>query len=76
MKNLEVNSPAPKGEFYNQDFDEWVMLLKGKAELFFPEKKEKITLLEGDYIYIKANNKHRVEYTSNDAIWIALHLKE
>lgn len=64
---------TPKDKWYDQDHDEWVMMLKGNAKLRFKNTGEIIYLKEGDYLTIHSHVKHRVEYTSKDALWIALH---
>ncbi len=62
----------PDGFWYDQDRDEWVLLLCGEAELRF-ESGETIRLTAGDPLLIPAHRRHRVERTSADAIWLALH---
>ncbi len=68
----------PAGEWYDQDNDEWVVLLKGSAGLLFEDGKEVIVMKPGDYIYIPAHKRHRVEWTdtSQKTIWLALHYDE
>lgn len=65
---------TPKGEWYNQDEDEWVMLLCGEAILSF-EGEEDIRLVGGDHINIPAHKRHRVSWTKPDVktIWLALY---
>ena len=64
---------SPKGFWYDQDENEWVLLLRGQAKLLF-ENDEVIELLPGDYINISANKKHRVEWTDpeSETIWLAV----
>lgn len=64
-------------EWYNQDTDEWVILIQGEAEIEFENKKIK-KLIAGDYLFIPAHQKHKVIYTSTNpmCIWIAVHIKE
>ena len=66
---------SPSGFWYNQEKDEFVILLTGRAGLLFKEPKEKIEMLPGDYILIPARRPHRVEWTSDteDSIWLAVH---
>lgn len=66
----------PDGSWYDQELDEWVMLLKGEAKLFF-EGKGEISLKEGDYLFIPARQKHRLIYTSAEpnCFWLAIHGK-
>jgi cupin 2 domain-containing protein len=69
--------PSPKGFWYDQPNQEWVVLLKGTATLRFSDDAEKrkrvIDLKAGDYLLIPAHLKHRVERTSPDALWLAVH---
>ncbi len=62
-----------EGEWYEQNSDEWVVLLCGSAVLEFERHTQELEC--GDYIYIPKLEKHRVLKTSNDAMWLALHLK-
>ncbi len=63
------------GDWYDQNQNEWVLVLKGNAGLLF-EGSEKIVLMKtGDYINIPAHKKHRVEWTDpeEETIWLAVH---
>jgi len=78
--NLEIKRiiskghASPSGFWYDQKENEWVILLKGKACLVF-EGEKKIILKSGDYIFIPAHKKHRVEWTDPDkeTVWLAVH---
>ena len=61
-------------DWYEQEKDEWVILLKGEAILSFENEKD-IKLIAGDYLNIPALKKHRVSWTLPDAesIWLAVH---
>jgi cupin 2 domain-containing protein len=65
---------SPPNFWYNQENDEFVLLLSGSAELHF-ENGEKFVLKRGDYLIIPAHKKHRVEWTDENqkTIWLALH---
>ena len=65
---------SPESGWYDQGQDEWVMVLRGQAVIAF-EDKPTITLREGDYINIKAHEKHRVQWTDPDqeTLWLAVH---
>lgn len=65
---------TPKGEWYDQMHDEWVVLLKGEAVLSFLDEED-VRLKEGDYMYIPAHKKHRVSWTKpgEESIWLAVH---
>ena len=62
------------GQWYDQELDEWVLLLQGEAELSYIDDT-RIKLKAGDYLLIPAHTKHRVEYTSIEppCIWLAVH---
>ncbi len=64
---------SPPGFWYDQDRDEWVALLLGEAVLIFEEGAEHVRLQAGDFLLIPAHKRHRVEKTSPDAVWLALH---
>ena len=65
------HASAP-GDWYDQDGDEWVVLLVGAAALRF-EGGDDVELKAGDWITIPAHRRHRVEATSTDALWLAVH---
>jgi len=69
---------TPLGEWYDQDWNEWAILLKGEAVLCFKGDMERTTMKTGDYLYIPAHRKHRVESTSlkEETVWLALHFFE
>ncbi len=62
------------GEWYDQNRDEWVIVLQGEATLAYGDGTS-IQLRAGDYIFLPAHLKHRVEYTSDvpPCIWLAVH---
>jgi len=64
--------PSPKGFWYDQPGDEWVLLFRGSARLDF-NGEGMLDLKSGDHLLIPARCRHRVESTSSDAIWVALH---
>jgi cupin 2 domain-containing protein len=65
---------SPAGFWYDQDEDEWVIVLRGSAALEFAGG-EIVDLREGDYVAIERHVKHRVESTSAQTIWLAVHVK-
>ena len=66
---------TPAGEWYDQEKNEWVILLKGSACLRLADRDELIVLAPGDYVFLPARLKHRVEWTAPEmeTIWLALH---
>ncbi len=71
---ISSGQTTPEGTWYDQDQDEWVILLQGKATLLYSDNSS-IELKPGDYLLIKAHEKHRVIFTSGDppCIWLAIH---
>lgn len=63
---------TPDGVWLDQELNEWVILLKGEAKLKFDESGD-MKLSKGDYVFIPAHCKHRVEWTSDEpeCIWLA-----
>lgn len=65
---------SPEDFWYDQEFSEWVLLLRGKASLAF-DNAEEIVLEPGDYLNIPAHARHRVLWTSPDeeSVWLSVH---
>jgi cupin 2 domain-containing protein len=65
---------SPNSGWYDQENDEWVIVLQGEAVLSF-ENKEEVRLKAGDYISIPAHTKHKVSWTlpEKETIWLAIH---
>ena len=63
---------TPNGKWYDQNKNEWVLILDGNAELTFIENNslKKLKIKKGDYINIPAHLKHRVDKTSKKTIWL------
>jgi cupin 2 domain-containing protein len=63
-----------KDFWYDQNKNEWVILLKGSARILFKENLEAIRLSAGDYVSIPAHVLHRVEWTDPgvETIWLAV----
>ena len=65
---------SPESGWYEQEQNEWVMVVKGAAILSFADGPS-VNLKAGDYLNIEAYQKHRVEWTESDTetIWLAVH---
>lgn len=63
------------GFWYDQETTEWVVLLKGSAEIQFRDSEENVVLRPGDWLEIPARVEHRVESTSptEKTFWLAVH---
>ena len=66
---------SPQDFWYDQDKNEFVIILKGKAGLLFKDSGKTLELSPGDYVEIPAHTLHRVEWTTTeeDTIWLAIH---
>jgi len=71
---VSYGHPSPPGFWYEQAEDEWVLLAAGSATLAF-EDGTKLTLAAGDWITLPARQRHRVDAVSDDAVWVAVHLR-
>jgi cupin 2 domain-containing protein len=72
---VSLGHTTPPGEWYDQDTNEWVVLLRGAAVLRFEDEPEPRRLVPGDWLDIPAHRRHRVEWTApgEPTIWLALH---
>lgn len=64
---------SPEQGWYDQDENEWVMVLEGQGVIEFEDERV-VTLSKGDYINIAAREKHKVVGTDRDVvtIWLAV----
>ena len=68
---------SPPEFWYDQAWNEWVIVLKGSAILQFEDEPATRALSEGDYVLIPARKRHRVEWTDpqQQTIWLAVHFE-
>jgi cupin 2 domain-containing protein len=73
---VSTGQASPPGFWYDQDRDEWVVLLQGQAGLAWIDGRKQ-TLKAGDWLLILAHERHRVEWTSQEpaCIWLAVHAR-
>ena len=66
---------TPEGEWYDQEWNEWVIVLSGRATLRVEGESEVIALGAGDSLLLPAHVRHRVEWTDPavNTVWVALH---
>jgi cupin 2 domain-containing protein len=69
---ISYGQASPENFWYEQDENEWAIVLEGQAELEYPNGKV-ITMKPGDFVYIPRGEKHRVKSTSQEekTIWLA-----
>lgn len=68
-----VSNRLSDGQWYDQDHDEWVMLIEGEATMAYADGSLH-AMRKGDFLFIRAHMRHRVLSTSTDALWLALHI--
>src|SRR5215471_17729839 len=66
---------SPPGFWYDQEWAEWVVVLRGAAALLFEGEGEPRRLQPGDYVHIPPHARHRVVWTEpgQPTIWLAVH---
>jgi cupin 2 domain-containing protein len=65
---------SPVEGWYEQDRNEWVLLVQGGARLVFADGRE-MRMAPGDWLEIPARQKHRVAWTdpAQETVWLAVH---
>ncbi len=64
---------SPPGFWYDQAWGEWVVIIRGGAELEFEAPPAEELLGEGDWLFIPAHRRHRVRSTEAGTVWLAVH---
>jgi cupin 2 domain-containing protein len=64
---------TPPGFWFDQDTDEWVIVLRGSATLEF-ENGSTVEMRAADYLTILSHVRHRVARTDDETVWLAVHL--
>jgi cupin 2 domain-containing protein len=74
---LSRGHATPEGEWYDQELDEWVVVLQGAARLVIEGRAEEIVMNPGDALLLPAHCRHRVDWTAPDrvTVWLALHFR-
>ncbi|MDF1738691.1 MAG: cupin domain-containing protein [Verrucomicrobiales bacterium] len=68
---------SPADFWYDEDSSEWVIVIKGAAQLVFEDSESPLDMKPGDWVEIPAHRRHRVAGTSpdEDTVWLAIHWK-
>jgi cupin 2 domain-containing protein len=71
---VSTGQSTPADKPYDQDHDEWVLLLTGAAGLWIKGEGER-DLRPGDHVLIPARRLHRVTWTMKGVptVWLAIH---
>jgi cupin 2 domain-containing protein len=85
---ISAGHTSPQTGWYCQDFEEWVCVLQGEAELTILDGKvsdqnkskveaSTIRMRPGDFLTIPAKLPHKVSFTSTEpkCIWLALYME-
>lgn len=66
---------SPPGHWYDQQQDEWVLLVAGSAVMAF-EDGSQVLLAPGDHLLIPGGCRHRVAETDahGPTVWVAVHI--
>ncbi len=75
LRIVSTGQATPSDEWYDQDDDEWVVLLQGAAGVRLANEPRTRRLVPGDWLLLPAGCRHRVEWTADDSptVWLALH---
>lgn len=68
-----VSSGTQPAQSYCEPVDEWVLLLRGHAEMRISDAL--VTLREGEFVHLPAQTPHEVVSTSENALWLAVHVE-
>ena len=74
---VSTGQATPEGQWYDQDTDEWVLVVQGSARLRIEGEREDRELSEGDWILLPAYCRHRVTWTraKPPTVWLAIHFR-
>lgn len=72
---VSLGHVSPPDFWYDQDQNEWVVLLCGAAQLQLEDRV--LDLRPGDWVHIVAHQRHRVAWTVPNAptVWLAVHFE-
>jgi cupin 2 domain-containing protein len=71
---VSAGQATPEGQWYDQDRDEFVLVVDGAARLSIEGETEERELGEGDWILLPAHCRHRVTWTRAEprTVWLAV----
>lgn len=67
-----------EGDWYDQRWDEFVVLVAGSARLRIEGEDEDRALEAGDWLLLPAHCRHRVTWTQSapPTVWLAIHFED
>ena len=74
---VSTGQASQPGFWYDEDWDEWVVVLSGAAGLLVAGEDGPRTLRAGDHVHLPAHCRHRVEWTdaAEPTVWLAVHFR-
>lgn len=72
---ISKGQTTPTGEWYDQSWHEWVLLVQGEALVQIEGNDEPCRLVPGQWLMLPAHCRHRVEWSlpEQETVWLALH---
>jgi cupin 2 domain-containing protein len=72
---VSTGQTTSEGQWYDQEADEWVLVVAGAARLRIEGEAADRELSEGDWILLPAHCRHRVTWTRAEpaTVWLAMH---
>jgi len=72
---VSLGHASPEGFWYDQEENEWVVVLEGHASVQFEGDAGSVELQRGSYLYIPAHARHRVAWTepTQKTVWLAIY---
>ncbi len=68
-----VSSDDIEPILYDQEEDEWVIIIEGQAIL--EVEGHECTLQRGESLFIPAHTKHQIRETKKGTVWLTVHFK-
>ncbi|MFH2138537.1 MAG: cupin domain-containing protein [Candidatus Omnitrophota bacterium] len=77
LERIVSQGQTTSEDWLEQELQEWVILLSGRAKILFEGESALVELTPGDYLKIPAYTRHRVEWTDpqQKTVWLALHYR-
>lgn len=75
---ISTGQATPSGEWFDQAWDEWVVVLAGAAAILLEGEATPRSLGPGDYVFLPAHRCHRVTWTTPErpTVWLAVHIAQ
>jgi cupin 2 domain-containing protein len=72
---VSTGQATPEGQWYDQETDEWVLVVSGRARLRLEGEAQDRELGAGDFVFLPAHCRHRVAWTEQEkpTVWLAVH---